>query len=62
MADLITAEQFGKEFGWSKQTLQRMRSEGTGPRFVYVGRRIFYDRADIAEWVEQHKKTRTSEN
>ena len=35
----------------SERTLERHRSAGTGPKFVRLGRRVLYDRDDLAAWI-----------
>ncbi|MFZ4808095.1 MAG: helix-turn-helix transcriptional regulator [Hyphomicrobiaceae bacterium] len=32
-------------------TLARWRRDGTGPRFMKIGRRIFYRRSDVEAWL-----------
>jgi hypothetical protein len=49
----------------SKRTLERMRVEGTGPRYLKVGpgkrSRVLYREADILAWLEGLSYTSTSE-
>ena len=40
--------------GISKASLERMRSEGSGPRFRKHGRRVLYLKADLDAWSESH--------
>jgi predicted DNA-binding transcriptional regulator AlpA len=48
-------------FGPSKRTWERKRQEGTGPRFITVGRRVLYRLSDIEEWLRQNTFTSTAE-
>jgi len=41
-------------------TLARWRVEGRGPRFVKLGSRVFYDRADLDRWLEANTRSSTS--
>lgn len=38
--------------GLSKSTLDKMRSEGRGPRYLRVGKRCFYRPADLDAYLE----------
>ncbi len=40
----------GRYLGLSPKTLAMMRSKGTGPKFMKVGR-IFYRRCDLDAWI-----------
>ena len=43
------------------RTLERMRSEGSGPPFVKAGRRCLYRRSSLMAWAEARSFTSTSE-
>jgi excisionase family DNA binding protein len=49
----------------SKGTLDQMRTDGTGPRFIKLGRkrrgRIFYDTVDLDAWINSRKQTSTTD-
>ena len=45
----------------SERTLERMRTEGTGPRFAKAGRRVLYRLADVEEWLETNSFASTVE-
>lgn len=57
-----TAAEF---LGISVPTVQRMRSDGSGPRFVRLGRgkrsRIAYRRSDLAAWIEANTYASTAQ-
>jgi hypothetical protein len=38
--------------GLAENTLNRMRCEGKGPRYMRLGNRIFYRRADLDAYLE----------
>jgi hypothetical protein len=42
-------------------TLAKWRHYGQGPAFVRVGSRIFYDQADLDSYIDEHRRTSTSE-
>jgi predicted DNA-binding transcriptional regulator AlpA len=47
--------------GISKSWLDKSRlKSGSGPRYVKIGRRVFYDVADLQEWLAGQKQERTS--
>ena len=46
--------------GLAERTLQRKRLDGTGPRFVRLGRRILYRRNDVLAWIAANTHDSTS--
>lgn len=36
---------------------QRLRATGEGPRFITIGRRVFYPRAEVSEWIRNNLST-----
>ena len=50
-----------EEFGPSKRTWERMRQEGTGPRFTMVGKKVLYRHEDVEEWLQQNTFISTAE-
>ena len=62
---LLTTRECAERLRLSPRTLERMRVEGRGPRYVKAGRgsqsRVLYCEADLAAWVEAHRFTSTSE-
>ena len=56
-----TAQELADLLGVSVVSLQRYRSEGSGPDFEKVGNRIFY-RADVVEqWRQSTTRSSTSD-
>ena len=49
------------QLGISERTLERKRCDGTGPRFVKVGRAVRYRESDVAEWLAAQTVRSTSE-
>ena len=61
MNPLLDTNETAKVLRLAPQTLMIMRLHGRGPRYVKLGRRVLYDPADIASWVEANKRQSTSE-
>ncbi len=45
----------------SQAQLAQERYKGTGPKFKRLGRRVFYDWADVYAWVDAHTMQRTDD-
>jgi predicted DNA-binding transcriptional regulator AlpA len=45
----------------SPRILERMRLDGTGPKFTKAGRRVIYSRRSIEEWLEKRTYKSTSD-
>ena len=61
IAHRYTAHQLAEILGISVFSLQRYRTEGTGPDYEKIGNRIFY-RADVVEaWLQSTSRSSTSE-
>jgi predicted DNA-binding transcriptional regulator AlpA len=50
---LIPASSLPEYIGIALQTLARWRHEGYGPRYVKLGRRVFYRSGDIRTWIDK---------
>ena len=62
MSDVLTIEDMIERYpATSRQTWAQLRYTGKGPKFFKVGRRVFYDAADVREWEEAQKQMRTDE-
>lgn len=48
----LNSAQAAKHLGLSKSTLDKMRMEGRGPRYLRVGSRCFYRPADLDAYLE----------
>ena len=53
--DLLDDSDLTALTGASADTLARHRVNGTGPRPVRIMRTVFYQRADVADWIAQHR-------
>ncbi len=58
---LLTTQQAAWLLGVSHKTLERMRVEGRGPRFVKVGRCVRYRQRDLLTWIANNTHQSTSE-
>lgn len=47
----LTPEQVEEDYHFPTRTQERRRSDGSGPRYVRLGRRILYRRSDIEAWL-----------
>ncbi|MBU2582589.1 MAG: helix-turn-helix domain-containing protein [Alphaproteobacteria bacterium] len=61
----LTSDEAAEILKISARTLERMRVEGSGPRFMKAGRgrrsRVLYQLADITAWLEANAYHSTSE-
>ncbi len=57
--DLIRASEVPRYVGIAQQTLNRWRHEGRPPRFVRLGRRVFYRSGDLREWIRSQIRNNT---
>lgn len=46
----------------SPRTLEKLRVNGGGPAYHKLGRRVAYSSADLEEWIEDKRRTSTSEH
>ena len=59
---LLTEPQLAEFLGIHTDIVKTFRIEGTGPRFVLVSpRRVRYDPADVAAWLDERKHLKTDE-
>ncbi len=56
LADWIERAELARELGVTQDTLARWASDGTGPPMVRVGRRVFYRRAAVREWLKRKER------
>jgi excisionase family DNA binding protein len=50
--DRFTGPEAAQYLGLSKSTLEKMRVEGRGPRYLKLGARCFYRRTDLDAYLE----------
>jgi predicted DNA-binding transcriptional regulator AlpA len=59
---LLTEKQLSGWLGLSLPTLQRLRTSGSGPRFVQLSnRRLAYRKSVVEQWLEQRTKRQVCE-
>ena len=62
MDDMIASRDMPVRFpGTTDASWAQHRYRGTGPKYVKVGRKVFYRVADLNEWLERHTMTRTDD-
>ncbi|PZU29897.1 MAG: hypothetical protein DI584_01415 [Stenotrophomonas sp.] len=52
LPDRMTGQDAAAHLGLSKSTLEKMRVEGRGPRYLKLGGRCFYRRSDLDAYLE----------
>jgi predicted DNA-binding transcriptional regulator AlpA len=62
MDRLMTPKQIATLLSIHEQSLQRMRTQGTGPVFIQVGGAIRYQMSAVQEWLEQNTARTTQPN
>jgi hypothetical protein len=55
------AKYLGGKKPLSVRTVQRMRVDGKGPRFIKVGAAVRYTQEDLDEYIANHRRSSTSE-
>ena len=60
--DLVADEDADPIFGNSKISRGRWRSQGRGPPFIKIGRKIFYRREKLADWLRNRELNSTAES
>jgi excisionase family DNA binding protein len=57
--DRLTVKEAAEYLRLSRSTLDRLRiKEGGGPRFIRLGKLIFYDQRDLDSWLDSHRAER----
>jgi hypothetical protein len=57
----LDTDEAAKFLRLSGRSLERMRIEGSGPRYRQHGRKVFYVMADLLAWSDARVKSSTSE-
>jgi excisionase family DNA binding protein len=60
-SELLTTEEAAAVLRCSESSLNKWRVTGNGPRFVRVGSRVRYSRADLADFIADQTRTSTSQ-
>jgi excisionase family DNA binding protein len=59
---LLTVSEAAQRLGVSVSYLNKLRGSGGGPAFMKLGsRRVAYDPADLAAWLQECRRTSTAE-
>jgi predicted DNA-binding transcriptional regulator AlpA len=54
---LLTEEQVARILCVAPTTPGYWRGAGRGPRFVKIGKRVFYHQSDVDAWIDQQTRT-----
>jgi excisionase family DNA binding protein len=52
-SERLRGEQAASYLGISKSSLEKMRHEGRGPRYLKLGGKCFYRRSDLDSYIEK---------
>jgi hypothetical protein len=61
LAYYATPQKLAAATDLSERTLERMRSNGTGPRFAKAGRKVLYRWQDVEDWLAKRSFASTAE-
>ena len=65
MLYFLTTIEVAERLRISRRTLERMRVDGTGPRYIKVGpgkrSRVLYRESDVIAWIDKFQYGSTSE-
>jgi hypothetical protein len=61
LAPLLTVNEAADILRCSRHSLNRWRLTGDGPKFIYVGRRVRYRRADLISFIDVSTRNSTSD-
>lgn len=56
METLMSGAELATRLGVSVETVRWWRKQGTGPRAVKVGRRVFYSEHDVRQWIDKYRE------
>ena len=59
--DLLTTEEAATYLRLSPRTLERYRVTGEGPRYLKIGRLVFYRRSELEHWLKDKTRRSTSD-
>lgn len=58
---LLLPDEAGEFLGFSRSWLAKLRMTGEGPKFIKLGRKVRYARADLDAWVAAGRASSTSD-
>ena len=53
---LLNTTETAKELRLGIATLHRWRKAGKGPPFIEMGRKVYYRRIDLENWIQQQQR------
>ena len=56
-----TQTEFAQTLGKSEAWAERSRWDGSGPKFVKIGRKVLYRGSDLNDWLDSRTRTSTSD-
>ena len=62
MDDLLSAKKAAVLLGVSERTLERLRTDGEGPKYIKFGQTVRYQPSDLRAWIEARKRASTSDS
>lgn len=63
MTELIPSSEMPNRFpGTTTGSWAMHRFRGTGPKFVKIGRKVFYRESDVDNWLRENTYTRTDDD
>lgn len=57
----ITTQAAANHLGLAASTLEKLRVNGGGPRYIKMGRAVRYRRGDLERWLDERAVSNTSE-
>ena len=61
MEELLDAPTLARTLRIAPQTLARWRTEGQGPEWIRVGRRVLYSPKEVERWLSSRRRRSTSD-
>jgi hypothetical protein len=61
MIELINAKHTAQHLCITEGTLAKWRLDGSGPKFIRVGRRVAYHPDDLKSWLDARRVSSTSQ-
>ena len=56
---LLTPEELAARLRSKPRTLERWRTDGSGPSYIKIGRRVAYRLDDVEKWLAQQRRAHT---
>jgi len=58
---VLSTKQAAETIGISTSTLAKFRLAGEGPKYSKLGRRVFYEEAELRKWISENQHASTDE-